>query len=150
MYSISQPRPQCRLVYVIGVALFSIVIVGCGRPAHQLETAPVRGKVTLDGKALPSGYVVVPTSRGRMASGKIEPDGTFVMTTYSEGDGVQLGVHAVVVQEVPRDEFSTTPAPRVAIPTRYTSAGTSGLKVDVKADGDNYLELKLTTEKQQR
>ena len=36
---------------------------GCGKPAYQLETPPVHGKVTLDGQPLPSGYVVVPTAR---------------------------------------------------------------------------------------
>ena len=41
-----------------------------------------------------------------MASGKIQPDGTFVMTTYDEGDGVQVGTHPVIVNELPPDEFS--------------------------------------------
>jgi hypothetical protein len=134
-------------VLTVAVAL----IAGCGRPAHQLETAPVHGKVTLDGKPLPSGYVVVPTARGRMASGKLQPDGNFVMTTYDEGDGVQVGTHPVIVNELPPDEFSPVPAhERVPIPTRYTSAGTSGLTVEVKRDEDNFLEINLTTSSPER
>ena len=122
-------------------------VVGCGRPAYQLETAPVHGKVTLDGEPLPSGYVVVPTARGRMASGAIQPDGSFVLTTYDEGDGVQVGTHPVVVNEVPPDEFSSVAAPqRVSIPPRYTSAGTSGLQVEVKAGEENFLLLELMRE----
>jgi hypothetical protein len=124
-----------------------LATIGCGRPAYQLETAPVRGTVTLDGRPLPSGYVVVPTSRGRMASGKIQPDGTFVLTTYDEGDGAQVGSHPVVVNEVPPDEFSSVPPEqRVSIPSRYGTAGTSGLRVTVKPGEENVLELELSSQ----
>lgn len=82
-----------------------------------------------------------------MASGQIQSDGKFVMSTYEHGDGVQVGSHAVVVNEVPPDEFSGMPAERrVRIPQRYASAGTSGLTIDVKSGEDNFLELKLTSE----
>jgi hypothetical protein len=120
------------------------MMIGCGRPAHQLETAPVYGTVTLDGNPLPSGYVVVPTARGRMASGKIQPDGSFVLSTYEDGDGAQVGTHPVVVNEVAPDEFSSIPVQnRVPIPPRYASAGTSGLQVTVKPGEENVLELTL-------
>ena len=127
-------------------AVVVLTLAGCGRPAYQLETSPVHGKVTLDGQPLPSGYVVIPTAHGRMASGKIQPDGTFVLSTYDEGDGAQVGTHPVVVNEVPPDEFSSVPAQnRVPIPARYASAGTSGLQVTVKPGEENVLELNLTT-----
>ena len=133
------------------ILLLPVALFGCGRPAHELETAPVRGRVTLDGRPLPSGYVVVPTHRGRMASGQIEPDGTFILTTYDHGDGAQLGAHPVVVNEVPPDEFSAVPREqRVRIPSRYASAGTSGLTVDVKPGQENFLDLKLTTQEEKR
>lgn len=120
--------------------------IGCGKPAYQLETAQVRGTVTLDGRPLPSGYVVVLTTRGRMASGKLRPDGTFELTTYKEGDGAQVGTHPVVVNEVPPDELSSIPTQnRVPIPARYATAGTSGLQVIVKPGEDNVLDLNLTT-----
>jgi hypothetical protein len=126
------------------VALTMLCFAGCGRPSYELEVAPVSGTVTLDGKPLPSGYVVVPTSKGRMASGEIQPDGSFVLTTYEKGDGAQVGTHPVVVNEVPPDEFSRVKRPRgPPIPEKYTRAGTSGLQVDVKADEENFLELQL-------
>jgi hypothetical protein len=146
----SRPEPwqlaTHRSVVALATALAVVTMIGCGRPAHQLETAAVRGQVTLDGQPLPSGYVVVPTARGRMASGKIQPDGTFVLSTYEEGDGAQVGTHPIVVNEVPPDEFSSVPAQdRVPIPARYASAGSSGLQVIVKPGEENVLELKLTT-----
>jgi hypothetical protein len=131
---------------MVSVAVvLATTLVGCGRPSYELETAPVRGTVTLDGQPLPSGYVVVPTLRGRMATGRIEEDGTFVMTTYSSGDGVQVGSHRITVVPVPPDEPA---AKRVPIPTRYQSAGTSGLTLEVKPGEEHEIELKLTTKEQ--
>ena len=128
------------------MVLLAVGFMGCGKPAYQLETAPVSGTVTLDGRPLPSGYVVVPAAKGRMASGKIQPDGTFVLTTYDEGDGAQVGTHPVIVNELPLDEFSSVPKEqRMPIPARYGSAGTSGLSIEVKPGEDNFLELTLTT-----
>jgi hypothetical protein len=131
----------CRAVAVVAIALF----VGCGKPDYQLDTAPVRGTVTLDGEPLPSGYVVVPTMRGRMATGEIQPDGTYEMTTYSPGDGVQVGSQRVVVTPVPPDQKAEK---RVPIPQRYQQAGTSGFTIDVKPGEDHVLDLMLTTEEQ--
>jgi hypothetical protein len=141
----SRAFARCAPSAALGITALATAL-GCGKPAYELETAPVQGKVTLDGEPLPSGYVVVPTARGRMASGRIQPDGTFVLSTYDEGDGAQVGMHPVIVNELPPDEFSPAPAEvRVPIPTRYTSAGTSGLTIDVKPGEDNYLELNLTS-----
>jgi hypothetical protein len=136
----------CRWISCCAALAVLAATAGCGRPAHQLETAPVSGSITLDGEPLPSGYVVVPTAKGRMASAKIQPDGTFVFTTYKKGDGVQVGIHPVTVDEVPRDEFSSVPANlRLPIPERYKSAGTSGLTVEVKPGEKNRIELHLVS-----
>jgi hypothetical protein len=126
-------------------ALAIVTLAGCGRPSFQLETSPVRGTVTLDDRPLPSGYVVVPTMKGRMATGRIQPDGTFEMTTYSPGDGVQTGSQRVIVTPAPGDEPVEK---RVPIPQRYQQAGTSGLTIDVKPGEEHVLDLKLTTEEQ--
>jgi hypothetical protein len=126
-------------------ALTVVLFASCGKPSYQLETSPVQGTVTLDGEPLPSGYVVVPTLKGRMATGRIQPDGTFEMTTYTPGDGVQTGSQRVIVTPAPGDE---PVAKRVPIPQRYQQAGTSGFTIDVKPGEDHLLDLKLTTEEQ--
>jgi hypothetical protein len=131
------------LPYVAVIAI--LLVAGCGRPSYQLDTAPVRGTVTLDGEPLPSGYVVVPTMRGRMAIGEIKPDGTYVMTTYSTGDGVQIGSQRVIVTPVPSDQKVEK---RVPIPERYQQAGTSGFTIEVKPGEEHVLNLELTTKEQ--
>jgi hypothetical protein len=145
MQSIKYRGP--RRLALFTVALAALLAGGCGRGAHELETAPVRGTITLDGEPVTSGYIVVPTAKGRMASAKIEPDGSFVFSTYRKGDGVQVGTHPVTVNEVPRDEFSSVPANlRVTIPERYKSAGTSGLTVEVKPGERHTVEFKMFRE----
>jgi hypothetical protein len=126
------------------------MVAGCSRPSYQLQTAPVSGKVTLDGQPLTSGYVVIPTAKGRMASGRLQPDGTFVMTTYDEGDGAQVGTHPVIVNPIPLDEYAPPGQKRVPIPEQYTRAGTSGITIDVKPDEDNYLEINLSSKNQKK
>jgi hypothetical protein len=132
---------ECSTTRLATLAM--LCIAGCGKPAQQLDVAPVRGTVTLDGQPLTRGFVVVPTARGRMASGEIQQDGTFVLTTYEKGDGVQLGTHPVVINDVPPDEFSASRDSGPPIPEKYMRAGTSELQVEVKADEENHLELQL-------
>jgi hypothetical protein len=151
-YSIERTAKLSRPTVLRGVAAAVLVVaatIGCGKPSHQLETAPLHGKVTLDGQPLSSGYVTVVTSRGRSSSGEVQPDGTFEMSTYQPGDGAQVGSHPVVVTPVPQDVAIPPGAKRVPIPERYQRAGTSGLTAEVKPGEDNSVELTLTTEQKQ-
>jgi hypothetical protein len=134
------------------VAFGSLLVAataGCGRPSYQLDTAPVKGKVTIDGQPLSSGYVTFVVSRGRASSGEIKPDGTFEMSTYQPGDGAQVGTHPVVITPVPPDEYHAGPKP-IPVPERYTRAGTSGFTAEVKPGEDNFIELDLTTKEEKK
>lgn len=122
---------------------FLAAFLGCGKPDHQLETAAVSGKITLDGAPLKSGYVFVTPSRGRMAKGTIQADGSFVLGTYSRADGAIVGTHPVTVNPIPQDEGAGS-RERVSIPRKYTQSSTSGLTIEVKADEDNEVEFTLS------
>ncbi len=69
---------------------------GCGprRPA----TAPVRGTVTLRGEPVPEGRVFFYPEEGRPALGRLQPDGTYELTTFKPRDGAVPGRHRVVIQ----------------------------------------------------
>jgi hypothetical protein len=90
---------------------------------------PVTGKVTYKGKPVGKGIVrFEPDGVGREASGTIQPDGSFVLTTNKQGDGVVAGHHRVSI-------VGTGPTPaRELIPKPYTQASTSKLEVDVDAE----------------
>lgn len=144
-----QGKSESR-THVVAAIVFAAVgvlaLTGCGPAAHELETAKVSGRVTLDGAPLPQGLVYVATTKGRMAKALIQEDGTFELSTYRDGDGVQVGNHPVVITALPADELSPQQKTvRVKVPGRYAKAATSGLTIDVKAGEKNEVEFALTT-----
>ncbi|WP_145060455.1 hypothetical protein [Adhaeretor mobilis] len=140
----SLPRLARLVSQRVGLIGVVIATLGCGSSSHELETAPVSGRVTLDGELLTSGYVFVTPSKGRGAKGAIQPDGTFVLGTYDSADGVQVGTHSVTINPVPRDEGDRQ-RERVAIPRKYSQGKSSGLTVDVQAGENNKVEWALTS-----
>ena len=74
-------------------------IAGCGG-GNPLDTIPVGGRVTMDGKPLTTGevrYLPKDAQNGRVASGAIQPDGSFALTTLKAEDGALRGDYRVVV-----------------------------------------------------
>ena len=62
---------------------------------------PVKGKVTYKGQPLTTGTVrFEPDGYGRMASGKLQSDGTYVLSTLKEADGVVAGTHRVFITDL--------------------------------------------------
>lgn len=118
----------------VGVLLLS----GCGdgRPRR----VPVRGRVTIDGQPLRSGFVRLVPDDARPSVGRIGEDGTFSLTTFSKEDGSVPGTHRVAV--VAYDESSPAQL-RWLVPKEYSQASTSGLTVDITGPTDS-LEIKLT------
>lgn len=128
-----------------GLLLSALAIVGCG-PSRDVELAPVRGIATLNGEPLTDGYVFVTPMQGRMAKGAIQPDGTFVLGTYTASDGAQIGEHPLTVLPPPAEEWAAPASGPRAIPHRYAQAQTSGLVAKVRPDEVNELRLELTTQ----
>lgn len=103
---------------------------GCSSGAGTLpELIPVKGKVTYKGKPVTKGTVKFePDGYGRKASGPLQADGTFVLTTEKEGDGVVAGHHQVSI-------FGTGSHPaKELVPRKYTQRNSSQLTADVDAE----------------
>ncbi len=80
--------------------LLSILCQGCDTSPTISPSlpVPVKGKITHRGKPLTQGEITFePTDGGREAHGKIQPDGSFELTTFQEGDGALVGVHRVLI-----------------------------------------------------
>lgn len=131
------------------VLLLLPACVGCSGNSDELPTGQVYGKVTYEGKPLPAGSVsFIPDGPGKAAAGEIQADGTFVLTTYSEGDGATIGNHKVMI--ISERDTSELPAESAAanqdlslIPEKYgMSPKTSGLTAEVKA-GKNEINFDL-------
>jgi len=131
---------------LIGLAV--VAVCGCWA-SGQKETALVRGTVTLDGKAFTQGGMILfqPESSAKMATGLIQPDGSFVLTTYSSGDGATIGKHSAAImpaQKIVRDtDVESASGPISPIPEKYHSPAGSGLVYEVKSGESNRFVIDL-------
>jgi 3',5'-cyclic AMP phosphodiesterase CpdA len=106
-----------------------------GRKATQM----VKGKIFLDGCALPDArlvfYEVNPTDPKRVtkrADALSDVDGSFSLSSYTAFDGAPAGDYIVTV----------TASPPNVVPERYRKPETSGLRYSVKS-GTNEIDLEL-------
>jgi hypothetical protein len=125
-----------------------VTLVGCG--GDHLKTAVVRGKVTCNGKPVPNGTISFIPTAGPTATGEIQSDGSFTLTTYRKDDGAVLGQHTVVI--VAMEDMSTrlpearNPLPPPIVPEKYTSLATTDLRREVK-DEVNQFSFDLVDDK---
>jgi hypothetical protein len=118
---------------LISAALAAVILIGCwgcgssgGAPAALI---PVKGKVTYKGQPVTKGVIrFEPDGYGRMASGDLQTDGTFTLTTLKPGDGVVAGEHKVSI-----DGFEKSLARDRAL-RKYGNGATSGLKAEVSSE----------------
>ncbi|MFI4874083.1 MAG: hypothetical protein ACIALR_02020 [Blastopirellula sp. JB062] len=133
-----------KLQPILFAGLTLTVVFGCGRASYMKEVAPVVGVVQLDGKPVTEGYVLFtpevasgadPFSSGKSASGMIDSDGKFELSTYGDEDGAIIGPHTVTFfRPDPEDDD-------VVIKERYIPGGKS-LKIEV-APEPNQFEIHL-------
>lgn len=115
-------RPAVCMTLVALAALS----LGCGRKGSR--PVPVSGTVTVDGKPLAGGSIMVAPEKGRAAGGLIGPDGRFKLSTWQPSDGVAPGTHRVEV-------LATKPLPgnrrQWLVPKTVRSLATSPLRLVV-------------------
>jgi hypothetical protein len=145
----------------ISAALLLLTLL-CGCGSGLPERGKVTGKVTFNGKPVPEGTVTFYPKTGRSATGRIQPDGTYTLTTFDEGDGAIVGSHEVTIEALrfaggPRpktfeEEIATVksgkgvnPAamkPQWLLPEKYSVRGQSGLTREVTS-GTNTIDFAL-------
>lgn len=133
------------------VAVILLALSGCG--GSVAKTVPVKGVVTLAGGAWPAPATIqfTPLSAAdgfplRPASGNVQLDGTFKVTSFEPGDGLLPGKYEVSVEcWKSQPQMSPTGGGMIdgqsAVPDKYRSGKTSGWIVEVPA-GSGPLELK--------
>lgn len=124
--------------------LIGMAFLGCGSGGNS--SAHVEGKVTLDGKPLSGGTVTFFPEGGRSASGQIQADGTFTLSTFADRDGAIPGHHKVtvtpgIIGPPQRPDFDSdapaVAASKVDFPAKYSNPDTSGLEFEVKGGEPN-------------
>jgi hypothetical protein len=143
------------VVLIIGLAL--AWVAGCKSSGPKM--IHIRGMVSYKGAPLTNvtqGIVrYSPKEVGtaaREATGRIQPDGSFVMTTFQKDDGVMLGEYDITVsayssQELSRQQTESgmhSAGPKLLIPDKYLKTSTSGLGDSVAAGHSGVKKIELT------
>ncbi len=131
--------------------LATVVAIGCGD--SNPKTVKVTGKISYNGEPLKSGTIaLIPEGEGYGATGQIQPDGTFQLTSFKPNDGAAPGNYKVTVQVFPDEsaggdelglpgaEFGMGQKP--PIPLGYGDPATTKLTALIN-DGETELDLKL-------
>ena len=124
----------------IALVLIAMIAAGCSG-----KTAAVNGRVKFkdggDVSVLAGHTVMFQAEADRIsASGDVEPDGSFKVSTYGHNDGAVPGRHQVAISPPPPPPDS--PPPKPILPKKYNDFGTSDLTIDIKP-GANTIELEL-------
>jgi hypothetical protein len=136
--------------------LFVFGLGGCKKSG--LEMVPIHGDVSFNGTPLQNvtqGIVrYSPKESGtaaREATGRIQPDGTFVLTTFKGGDGVVAGEYNITVTansspmltRAQTESGAKHDAPKSMIPEKYRNASTSGLTDSVNSSHSGLKKIEL-------
>lgn len=114
---------------VMKVLLAAATLPGCGEASSTYTgpLIPVKGKVTYKGQPLINGTISFePEDAGREVSGNIGPDGTYVMSTFKEGDGIAPALYRIGITGKPKGGK--------AIPPKYRNGSSSKLEADVSGE----------------
>ena len=124
----------------------SVLVIGCNRSPYEL--APVTGMVRVDGQPLSTGKVMfAPVSAsdaiesGKPAMGRLQPDGTFELSTYKQGDGAVVGSHWVTIYGPRKNEAEFPPG----VPEFERVSVREGT-MDVVTGQDNHFEIDIAAE----
>lgn len=132
-----------RWIPFLGALFVATLPAGCGGS----KTYSIQGKIVYehDGSAAGelAGYTVTLESveQNVSATGVVQPDGTFEVSTFEQGDGAVPGEHRVAV--TPPIQEVDGPPPKPLIHSRYATLDTSGLEITVDKRG---AEVVLTVE----
>jgi hypothetical protein len=139
-------RTNCLLSGIVAAAC----LAGCSHSVPNgaiVKTVPAKGKLTYHGRPLAYYQVTVLPKDDRPAVGITDEDGAFVLGTNDTGDGAVVGTHRVTVVYVgppsKNPEEDVPPPPKVKIDRKFSKAETSGLTVEIPADGTSDLRIDL-------
>lgn len=142
------PFIKKRLLMSCSSIALGLILAASGCSPSRPPAYPAKGRVTfVNGSPVKVGTVELKSREfGTHARGTIESDGSFVLTTYVEGDGAIAGAHdCVVVQMILAEGLkSRTHGTLGVVHTRFASYATSNLRCEIELNRNN--EIILTVE----
>jgi hypothetical protein len=127
-----------------GILGMCLAFAGCGGN-QQISTYPVTGKVRYaDGSPMQGGTITLHSGESTVPTrGVVEEDGSFTVGTYGVDDGAPAGSYKVALfPELPAD-FDPDSGRRLppTIDRKYSDPDTSGVTLEVSADGQNHHDI---------
>jgi hypothetical protein len=126
-------------------ALLATPLWGCGSNTDKRpETVPVQGKVTYKGQPVPKGTITFHSDSGEAATGEIQTDGSYRLSTFADKDGAIPGHHKVMIIANDADPTlmpGSSPGykpPKDLVPPKYGKLETSGLEATVSKEKTAY------------
>jgi hypothetical protein len=130
------------------LGLLTAVLIGCGG-GSEFDTAPVHGKVTYQGKPVEGGSITLrplatgdQSETGKPASGEVQADGSYALSTYGDQDGAVVGRHQVLYTP-PYIEPDRALKPGESAPASpWDGLVPKQQEIEIKA-GDNAINIEL-------
>jgi len=148
---------------LLSLLVFAAALVGCSQ-SDQPQAYPTSGVVYYNGEPMKGGgaisFVPVSNLEGKTAGAEIREDGSFVMSTYEDGDGSIAGQFRVMVmqsvskepEKIPSDgggepvmasgPIETVPKSE-QIPFIYADPVKTPVTVEITEPGPNELKIDL-------
>ena len=141
-----------RKLYSLSMALLLLGLTSCGDSGPKLY--PVSGKVDYNGQNIKGGAVTFIPMEGSEskynASGEIQEDGSFTLSTYIDRDnnreGAPAGKYKVTVTWYGEGGGRGTFTPSNELPSQYASADETPLEAEVKPEDNNLRPFELYNE----
>jgi hypothetical protein len=135
-------RFLCMMRYQIALLiLVCFTLTGCPDKGGGVKTYPAGGVVKLkDGQPLAGATVSFLSPQNDVARAVTDAEGKFQLGTFEETDGAVAGKHRVaVLPQIVRGSTSGG----VEVHSRFTTAETSGIEVEVTPDGENQFQIEV-------
>lgn len=151
-------------------SLLALAFIGCGDAGdewtkNQPATSEASGIITLDGKPIEGASIVAAPDGGQHAANSISAaDGSFSLRAFRSKEGAVPGKYLVAASKTtendaalpdfdPGEDAEHANAPvegpaagwKNLLPKKYASPSTSGIVIEVPADGVSDLKIELTS-----
>ena len=151
---------RCARLRAVGIPILaSCIVAGCGDDGLGRRYA-VSGRVVRQGQPVTKGtvnFLPVEVAKGRAATGAIQPDGWYTLTTQDPGDGALTGDYRVVISLVDVDDSKLEKTPggipilnqpkkvqvKNLVPPKYSDPAQTVLKFTVEPRSNTY-DIELT------
>jgi len=143
--TISSPPPLRRILAGFA-ACAGVTLAGCGTNGPELH--PVKGTVLVNKKAAAHATVVLhpvnpTTPDAPKPRGKVNADGSFTLTTHTEGDGAPAGDYRVTVEQWLAGARADDP-PANRLPAKFANPTTSGLTATIAVGTTELKAIEIT------